>query len=145
MASSPAPHTRSVRTNRELESIRTKWYMFDKRDPLLAARVAGLNLQGKTQKTLFFTKEIKTTVFILEFTVIGAKYSWQVQRTFDELREFYTTLMTDPLLMRGKELLKVSLSVCVCVCVIDNLSLSPSAYLSVSLIDGIPWWQRRRI
>jgi hypothetical protein len=98
---------RSIKTSRELESIRTKWYAFDKRDPLLTARVAGMNFQSKPQKVLFFTRETQTTLFFLEISVINSKYTWQVQKTFDELREFYLHLINDPMILRGKDLLKV--------------------------------------
>lgn len=86
---------------------RSKWYLADKRTPIISIRIVGLNLQGKPQKSmLFFAKELQVTVFVLELTI--GSYRWTVSRSFDELKDFYTLLTVDRELVRGRDLLKVS-------------------------------------
>lgn len=83
---------------------RTKWFSIDRRRPLITGRVAGLNLQCQTQKSFFFTSEIKTTIFLLEFAVIN--YRWSLPKSFDDLKVFYKTLKSDDALIRGRDLLQ---------------------------------------
>lgn len=97
---------RPARDNKSASTTRSKWFVYDKRPPLISARVAGLNLQGHTQKSaFFFSKEVKTTIFMIEFAVY--KYRWTLPKSFDELKAFYKLTRTDDALLRGRELLQV--------------------------------------
>lgn len=84
---------------------KSKWFALDKRTPILSVRVAGLNLQGHTQKGFFFSRELKSTIFILEFSI--ANYRWTISKSFDELKTFFQQLRSDDRLVRGREMLQV--------------------------------------
>lgn len=87
---------------------KSKWFALDKRAPVLSVRVAGLNLQGHTQKGFFFSRELKTTLFNLEFSI--ANYRWTVSKSFDELKLFFQQLRSDDALFYGREMLQVRYS-----------------------------------
>ena len=84
---------------------RSKWFVYDRRTPIVSGRVAGLNLQGHTQKSFFYIREIKTTIFQLEFAI--SNYRWHIFKSFDELKSFHQFLRNDDALIRGKDLLQV--------------------------------------
>lgn len=92
---------KSARNNQPTE--KTKWYSIDKRTAFITSRVIGLNLLGKPQK-FFFLKELQSTIFLLEFNIFC--YSWKLNKSFDELREFNNFVINDRSLLRGKDLLK---------------------------------------
>lgn len=93
-----------------MPAVRSKFYVFDRRAPVISGRVVGLNLQGHAQpkKAFFFSlsKEVKTTVFMLELSIANVR--WTVSKSFDELRQFHALLRSDESLHRGRDLLTVS-------------------------------------
>jgi hypothetical protein len=55
----------------------------------------------------FFAKELQTTVFIIQFSI--GSYSWTIQKSFDELREFHEFILKDATIRNGREYFFVSL------------------------------------
>ncbi len=86
---------------------RSRWLMNENRQSVVRAKVAGLNLQGKQTKSLFFfSSEVQTTIFVLQFDI--GSYSWQISKSFDEIKDFYYQVMNDVTLKSGIHLFKVS-------------------------------------
>jgi hypothetical protein len=83
---------------------RSRWLRNSNRQSITKVKVVGMNLQGKPVKPSmfnFFVKELQTTVFIIQFSI--GSYSWQIQRTFDELREFHEFVLKDAAIRNGRE------------------------------------------
>ncbi len=99
-----------TKDNHSMPAVRSKFYVFDRRASLISGRVVGLNLQGHAQpkKAFFFTltKEVKTTIFLLELSI--ANIRWTISKSFEELRQFYAYIRSDESLYRGRDLLEVS-------------------------------------
>ncbi len=81
------------------------------RKPLALVRIAGLNLQGKPQKSSmsifsFGSRELQTTIFIVQFSI--GSYRWTISKSFEEIREFHNVILTDSTLRSGREYFTVS-------------------------------------
>eukprot|EP01040_Poterioochromonas_malhamensis_P005636 gene5634-6056_t len=86
--------------------IRSRWLMNGNRKPLALVRIAGLNLQGKPQKSSmsifsFGSRELQTTIFIVQFSI--GSYRWTISKSFEEIREFHNVILTDSTLRSGRE------------------------------------------
>ncbi len=91
--------------------IRSRWLMNGNRKPLALVRIAGLNLQGKPQKSSmsifsFGSRELQTTIFIVQFSI--GSYRWTISKSFEEIREFHNVILTDSTLRSGREYFTVS-------------------------------------
>lgn len=70
---------------------------------VISARVLGLNLRLQEKSSMMFSSEIVETVFLLEFTY--KKFTWELEKVFKELKEFYHQVMGDSRLRRHIKLL----------------------------------------
>lgn len=107
MKKQTSTQSKKTKQKESIPVVRSKFYAYDRRTPVITGRVVGLNLQGYAhpKKAFFFSfsKEVKSTIFMLEFVIAGVR--WTMTKSFEELRQFYTLLHTDEQLGKGRELL----------------------------------------
>lgn len=121
--------------------IRSRWLMNGNRKPLAHVRIAGLNLQGKPQKSSlsifsFGSRELQTTIFIVQFSI--GSYRWMISKSFEEIREFHNVILTDSTLRSGREYFTVS-EFLLLLFQLDSLTMiSFLSYLSSPFFENSP-------